>query len=182
MSISNLKKRSISNLKKRIKSLGNPSPPSDISSIPRNILAFRTITMMLSKLQPRQTSSPDSDAFEHQVTAEARREVRISDALAHLAIVEHEVIALATEFTPDGFTVVACASGTPEVPPELEKQPKPESYADQIYGFLFTKNPRRDDPPANPVVTYPNIISAMPPDDMGSQTLGDYIQKLDGSW
>jgi hypothetical protein len=156
-------------------------PSHDPSSIPRNILAFRTITMMLAILKPKQTYSPDSDAFgdtQHQVTAEARQQVRISDALAHLAIIRHEVVALATEYSPDGMTVVACPS-TPDNPPE--RQPKPEGYMDQVLGFLFTKNPRKDDPPADPVVTYPKIISAKQPDDMGSQTLREYIEKLDGT-
>jgi hypothetical protein len=169
--------------------LSNHTPPSDIpsnipSSIPRNILAFRTITMMLAKLQPKQTSesSPgrdrDASSTDYEVSPQTRREVRISDAFAHLAIVNNEVIALVTEYSSDKMAIVACAS-TPENPPE--KQPNPESYVGQCLKFLFSKNPRRDDPPTDPVVTYPKIISTTQPEDMGSQTLRDYIQNLDGS-
>jgi hypothetical protein len=138
--------------------------------------------MMLSKLQPKQSSNPDShcDTFVSRLEPKFRREVRISDAMAHLAIINNEVIALATEYSEDEMTVMACTS-TPEDPPELAKQPESMSYVDQIKSYLFMKNPRRDDPPTDPVVTHPTIISAMPPEDMGSQTLPEYIRKLNGS-
>jgi hypothetical protein len=181
-------------LKNKFKSLGNlrrhynddsdaiPGPsniPSD--DIPRNILAFRTITMMLSNLQPKQSSGPGdsgSDArTEYQLTSEDRREVRISDAMAHVAILDNEVVALATEFREDKMVVVACTSTAEDPsPPELEKQP-PKGYVDEIKSFLFVKNFRRDDPPTDPVVKYPIITSAMPPEDMGSQTLSEYLAR-----
>lgn len=171
----------------QIPSTSNHTPPSDIPSnipshdplsVPRNILAFRTITMMLANLQPKQTlagSSPSRDVL----SAEARREVRISDAFAHLAIVNNEVVALTTAYSSDSMTVVACAS-IPEDPLEKQPEPKPERYVKQCYKFLFTKNPSRDDPPTD-AVTYPTIISTTQPEDMGSQTLLDYIRELDGS-
>ena len=143
-----------------------PSPsniPSHQSSIPRNILAFRTITMMLAKLHPKQTPNPlavDNTFTPDTLSAESLREVRISDALAHLAISEHEVVALATKYDSE--------DNTPQA-------------GDQIISFLFVKNPDRNDPITDPVVTYPNVISATQPEDMGSQTLLDYIQNLDGS-
>ena len=136
--------------------------------------------MMLAMLHPKQSSSPEGDAYvvtdTDQLSVGDRQEVRILDALAHLAIIDHEVVALATERTSEKMTVLACAS-VPEVPPE--KPPQTEGYMDQIISFLMMKNPRADDPPTDPVVTYPNIISASPPEDMGSRTLRDYLQKLD---
>lgn len=156
----------------------NRDIPSD--NIPRSILAFRTITMMLSILQPKQSSGPDSGSdartdSEYQLTSEDRRELRISDAMAHLAILDNEVVALATEYREEEMIVVACTS-TPEDPSplELEKQP-PKGYVNQVKSFLFVKNFRRDDPATDPVVKYPIITSAMPPEDMGSQTLSKYL-------
>jgi hypothetical protein len=169
------------------------TPPSDIpsnipsddqSSIPKNILAFRTITAMLAQLQPKQTSGRDiRDALLDMEDSNpgkarhARREVRMSDALAHLAIIDHDVVALATEYSGDKMTVVACAN-TPEVP--LEKEPKPYAFIDHIKSFLFTKNPRDDDLVPVVPVTHPQITPATQPDDLGSQTLHDYIKKLNG--
>jgi hypothetical protein len=154
--------------------------PSNIpSSIPRNILAFRTITMMLAKLQPKQSFITEGDAYE--VSAGARREVRIFNALAHLATIDNDVVALTTKYTSDGITVLACVS-IPEDPPK--KPPQPEGFIDQIISFVLMKNPCKDDPSTStvtdPIVTYPNIISATQPEDMGSQTLNDYIENLDG--
>jgi hypothetical protein len=187
-------RKSLGNLRSRYDDTSaSPSPPVDIpsniqshdqSSIPRNILAFRTITMMLAMLQPNQSTSPEGDAYlasdTDRLSDSARQEVRISDALAHLAIIDHEVVALATEHTTEKMTVIACAI-IPEVPSENPPQTQPEGYMGRILSFVFMKNPREDDPPTEPVVTYPKIISASPPKDMGSGTLHDYIQKLDGS-
>ena len=156
--------------------------PSNIpSSIPRNILAFRTITMMLAKIQPMQSFITKGDAYE--VSAGTRREVRISNALACLATIDNDVVALTTKYTSDGITVLACVSIPEDLPKNL-KPPQPEGYIDQIISFVLTKNPCKDDPSTstmtNPIVTYPKIISAMKPEDMGSQTLNDYIENLDG--
>jgi hypothetical protein len=179
ISLSNLRSGSNDNDNQQIPSTTNTTSHNP-SSTPTNILAFRTITTMLAKLQPTQTlagPSPSRDALSSQ----ARRDVRISDAFAHLAIANNEVVALATEYSPDSMTVMACAS-SPEDP--LEKQLKPElggrSYIDSTIRFIFTKNPRRDDPPTDPVVTYPNIISTTQPEDIGSRTLREYIDILDG--
>lgn len=183
---------SLSRLRKKFSSMGNlrkddtrsdiPSniPCPDPSSIPRNILAFRTITTMLAKLQPNQPEFSPSTSGVSDVSSDVRRGVRISDALAHLAIVDHEVVAVTTQYTSEGMNVVACASIS-EDPTEKPPQTDSNGLLEHIIGLIFVKNPRKDDPPVDPVVTYPIIISPTQPEDMGSQTLHDYIHNLDGS-
>jgi hypothetical protein len=121
--------------------------------IPQNILAFRTITMLLARIQPKRQPYHNKDREDQALRGdpEVRQHVRISDALTHLASADFDIIAVATsKFTS----------------------------SDRV--FLFAKNPRRDDPLTDPIVTYPNIISATQPEDIGSQMLNDYIENLDG--
>ncbi|KAF8804067.1 hypothetical protein BYT27DRAFT_7194791 [Phlegmacium glaucopus] len=119
---------------------------------PRNILAFRTITTILAQLEPKQKVENSY----HELSGNERLEVKVSDALAHLAVVEHEIVALATERTHTKISVLVCAS-TP---------------------------PHKDGPSAEPPVPtkYPTIIHAMAPEDLGGRTLYDYVDDLMGNW
>lgn len=63
--------------------------------IPKNILAFRLITKTLSGIPQTQTfTSIDNLGDNNRWTAEDRQEVNISDAFAHLAVAEHDVVAI----------------------------------------------------------------------------------------
>ena len=136
--------------------------------VTNKILAFRTITMLLAQLQlKRPPYSEEGMAWEVQRLGsisdrDARQGVRICDALTHLASRQRDIIAVAT------------TSNTQATSSE-------SGCDDRIYPFA--KNPCRDDDPptdGDPIITYPKIISAMKPEDMGSQMLNDYIENLDG--
>lgn len=75
-------------------------PPSSTSEeeekdVPRNILAFRTITKMLEAIQQQRFAFEASPA-DLDLTEAERSELRISNAFATLAVIEHEVVAVAT--------------------------------------------------------------------------------------
>lgn len=62
--------------------------------IPRNILAFRLITKTLNDLS--YAGSPPLNDWGTNWSESEKHEVRISDAFAHLASAEHDVVAIAT--------------------------------------------------------------------------------------
>ena len=90
-----------------------PPPSSPLKDIPRNILAFRTITTLLSQLQPeREFEGPTPKVG---FSAAEQEELRISSALATVAVINHEVVAVVTKpFSPqkpDTLEITACIQG-----------------------------------------------------------------------
>ena len=115
--------------------LSHPQP----NDIPRNILAFRTITRMLASIQqerPFQFSLDNS-----KISGAQHRELKISNAFANLAVAEHNVIAVATVQSPDELNVVACShsDSNDESPPSTS--PNTQS---RCWNFFFASNPRRE--------------------------------------
>lgn len=129
--------------------------PSD--DIPANILAFRTITKLLSLIQqdrsiePQETWHPD---------ATKQRELQIINALATVAVIEHEIVAVVNnhysdvldpELGPPKLSVVAI------VDPPHEKNIAPPSPSWKV---MITQNLRRctlkpspSSPTEHPVIT-----------------------------
>lgn len=80
-----------------------PLPPPPCSTIPQNILAFRFITAALAIIEQQTPfQAIDNLSSESKHAAEwasgERREVRICDALAHLAAAEYNVVAISTNW------------------------------------------------------------------------------------
>jgi len=85
-------------------SISLPTSPS--KDIPRNILAFHTITKLLSQIQQErvfQVSQP-----EPKLQRQERLELKISNAFSTLAVIEHEVVAVVTKRTPEVLNIIAC--------------------------------------------------------------------------
>src|SRR5271156_2419203 len=85
--------------------------PSTLShrpnDIPRNILAFRTITTILAHIQqerPFKFSLNNS-----KISGAQQRELKISNAFANLAITNYDVVAVTTVQSPDELNVIACS-------------------------------------------------------------------------
>jgi len=117
----------------------NSSDPQS-NGIPRNILAFRTITTMLACIQqerPFKFSLNNS-----KISGAQQRELKISNAFANLAVAKHDVVAVATVQSPDELNVVACShsDSNDESPPS----PSPSGLS-RYLDFFFTKNPRDDE-------------------------------------
>lgn len=168
------------------------TPPGDIPSnilfhnsssndVPRNILAFRTITAILAQLQPKQEFKDSESYRQPELSPMDRQAVRISDALANLAITEHDVVALATERTSRNLTVLAYASTIPKEETTPNKE-SPKEERPFLFRFLFTKNFRRKETAPIPSITYPIIVDAMKPEGMGSLMLPEYLENLEGGW
>ena len=119
----------------------SPSPSRSNDDIPRNILAFRTITTMLASIQqgrPFKFSLNDS-----KLSAAQQQELKISNALANLAIADHEVVAVATAHAEE-LSVIACSPSESNDKSPLSK-PLLAPLSDSWLKFIISKNPRKDD-------------------------------------
>lgn len=164
-----------------------PSSGTTLSApIPNGILAFRTITLILSQilnmLPPINT---------HKITPEESREVRIADAFAHIAVANHDIIAITTQRGPVVLNVVAVTESINEDKgetsiPDTSVVQEPETMVGQILGyigFVCLKNAWKNEPDPNmkngspfPVVVSPtNLI-------IGDTPLEDYLCELRGKW
>lgn len=111
-------------------SLDTPLPYPPPKDVPTKILAFRTMTKMLSIMQQEQifkVAWVDSDVD--------TQELVLSTAFATISVIEKEVVAVATKRSYGKLEVIC----SPEIPP---KSPPPWWFM----SFFVTKNFRRDDP------------------------------------
>ena len=125
----------------------------DTDGLYRKILAFRQTVAMLAKVLQttlvKQTDMKKPGGNEWE-------ELRISNSFCAVAIVDHDIIAVATKTHP-GVSIFTCNHPTNEtdVPPWVS--------ISQPWDFLFTKNYCRSDPkPQNPIIL-PIIIKPMAP-------------------
>src|SRR5277367_7020634 len=133
----------------------NLSHPQPNDILPRNILTFRTITTMLARIQqerPFKISLKDSKIIQEQ-----QNELKISNALANLAVTDVDVVAVATEHSPKELNIVAChySESDDESPPSPSK-----NGLSRYWNFLFTKNPRRDEDRGDNFKKSPAIVDA----------------------
>ena len=97
----------------------SPPEPSP-AGIPKNILAFRTITKLLSLIQQERAFQ----ALQPRSEDNRRLELKLINALATVAVIEHEVVAVVTKHfspqTPDTLEITACIQGyTPTIEQEF---------------------------------------------------------------
>ncbi|KAF8809713.1 hypothetical protein BYT27DRAFT_7024111, partial [Phlegmacium glaucopus] len=64
--------------------------------LPTNILAFRTITMLLAKIQQERPLIVSNALDNNTLDLNAKEELRISNAFANLAVTDTAIVALAT--------------------------------------------------------------------------------------
>jgi len=168
--------------KKALPGKGEKSPNDpDVTStpIPENILAFRTITALLAQI-PRTTQLERIDYLEGGIKGSLSRHIlRISDAFAHIAAGEHDIVAVTTNHTvlSTNLEVLAAVTG-PSVP---EKAPStPTNGLARSFLFLWTANPPLTKLPSE--TPYPTIISPSSPHDLHQRTALDYISALEEIW
>lgn len=147
----------------------NPPPPLD--SIPRNILAFRTITQLLSYIQQDQAfriTEPPLEALKDQ-----RLELKLTSAFSTVAVIEHEVVAVVTKRLPTSLQVVACVQPSDVEPLPITPSEPPSNYRDEIWKLLFTQNPRPKSKTvlamtptdSEPIITDARILAELELDD-----------------
>jgi len=120
---------------------GTPLPTSPPKDIPRNILAFRTITKLLSHIQQEQAFQVSWD----NTLPANNEELKLSTAFATIAVIDHEIVAVVTKHTCEKIQVVL-ASQTPIEEPSTDPPPR-SNYKRGFFDFFIAKNPRLKDPP-----------------------------------
>ena len=138
------------------------SPPNDI---PRNILAFRTITTMLHHIQQeRPFKISDSN-----IPDEHSQELKLSNALATVAVADHNVVAVAMVHSAEGLKVIACTQWSNNKGPLSQSSTVLQHY----WRLFFTKNPRRDEGQEN---DYPVVVDAKAPPDCDEAKVDAHVE------
>ena len=159
------------------------SLPYDI--LPRNILAFRTITTLLAKIQQDRPIAYSNAFDRHDLSPENKQELKISNALANLANPDIDVVALVTKFSgfSDALDVVVCGGNL--VGNRDNDQPPPSKSS--IWEILFARNPgnsklpMKELLPTNPVQG-PTISAVEKPADVKSDDAKELIRYIDEDW
>jgi hypothetical protein len=115
-------------------------------AIPENILAFRTITTLLQKIQQQSFT-----ITEEYGSSKSDQALNISTAFSTVAVIDKEVVAVATRHCAERLEVIVCTNLSHDGDQPIT-QPFSSSFMSRIPipSFLITKNFRKDDPePAN---------------------------------
>jgi hypothetical protein len=141
------------------------SQESEDCSKTNAILAFRTITTMLSLIQPTNRNNTEPT----NVSKEQRYELRVLDALSAVLVRRHEIAAVMTKHNNgSGIQVLASANN---LEPALLTIPQSEGVSSRSpLRWFITPNPR--DPARNPnskldSLTTQSIVPALVDPDTG---------------
>lgn len=147
---------------------------SSSAPLPRNILAFRTITSMLSWIQQAQIFE---DPNLKSADPANRKELKIVNALATIMVVDNEVVAVVAKHDvgAEALQAIVCAHLADDKK-NLTHSQSP-GIMGQLWQFLITQNPRRDDPSPScsnrPLIVDPEIPAGLEPNNM--EGLKEYI-------
>jgi hypothetical protein len=161
----------------------NPSP-----ILLKKIQAFQTITTFLGQLQRQALIRPYDLKGQHSpVSVEYRTEIQLCDAFAHLAVMQHDVVAVSTSRDNNQMKIVACSSTSTEE--DMPSDPTQKlSILQRCLNFFCTKNTRYDEEKSESYImtTHPYIIEAKAPDGypetMERETLIKYLNDLEKKW
>jgi len=147
------------------------SPGVTSTDIPPNILAFRTITMLLAQI-PRAKQLERIDYLEDKIMDSVNRQIlKISDAFAHIAGGPDDVTAVTTNHTVRSMDLQVLVTA-PSIPVSL-----PSTQPNGLWSFMCTRNDRKADPPSE--TRYPIIISPPGPHGLSAD---DYLSALHKNW
>jgi hypothetical protein len=142
-------------------------PPQPSRDIPRNILAFRTITKLLSLIQQERAFQ----ALQPRSADNRRLELKLTNALATVAVINHEVVAVVNNLDSDKLDLIVSV--------ESSRIPPSESPAPNLLHVLFPQNYRFSDPKPNST-GQPTISSAEALADIklvGNKTIQQYAEE-----
>lgn len=123
-----------------------PLPDSDGSiSEGGNLAAFRTITTMLAEIE-RGTPVEIGDNLPGLKDSDERQQLKLSNAFSHLAVGQHEVVAVTTRIV------------------------------DKALNVLITKNHERDDNDIFPATAHLEITSPSEPSDLQGRSAFEYMK------
>jgi hypothetical protein len=129
-----------------------PSNGTDNTDVSRNILAFRTITTMLARIQ-QQSLTLNDIIVENQSD---RQKLRILNALATVMVVDHEVVAVVTSPVDSTQLNVLACKAPPHSTTELIP-PSNQSTTGHLWKLLVSGNPRLDSQTSVPCLRDPEI-------------------------
>lgn len=127
-----------------------PSHSTPLTHIPRNVLAFRTITTMLGQIQQeKRFKAEDVEAI---ADPEERLELKISNAFSTVAVIDHQVISVVTKRNVEKLQILATCNTQPPKHEGPLNTPSPSMSAasnlsTSVWQLFVTQNPRR---PSNP--------------------------------
>jgi hypothetical protein len=163
----------------------NHAHPASITSmpqdIPENMLVFRTLTTLLAQLPHAKEIKPfdnfqDPD-WQSRVADQAKQELKISDAFAHLAVAQHDVVVVST-VRGWGLDLLAC---TDQDATETPAESTIRTFAKTAWQFLIARNDRTADS-ATSSGDDPTLIFSQEPSDLKSRTAYEYMKDLESNW
>jgi hypothetical protein len=120
-------------LKKKVSELFTP-PQTDI---PENILAFRTITTLLERIQQHKPFKLLQNEQE-----DPEQDLKLATAFSTVAVIQHEIVAVVANRMPETLKVIVTSN---TISPDQNQQVIPQSIFPDLSSFLFVKNFRKDD-------------------------------------
>ena len=144
--------------------------------IPKNVLAFRTITTLLAKIQ-QEKPVLYTNLDQLDLSSDKANELRISTVFANVANTDVDVIAIATTLSMNKVKVIACTNR--DNSDELVDRSPPSMISD-IWRILFSSNPLSNDNNGHtgedqiPYMAHTAALLGMKPDD--PETLKNYIK------
>ena len=152
---------------------GIPLPTSPPDGVPRNILAFCTITKLLSLIQQEQAFQVN---WENSLAND--QELALSTAFATIAVIDHEIVAVLTKITYEEIEVV-CAAQTSIGDTSIEATPIEDrsikSALMRSFAFIVAKNTRKDEPPipqtGGPTISCVDDAGSMPGIDLNNDEI-----------
>ena len=167
-------------------------------SVPENILAFRTITTLLSYL-PRAHPIDTVDNL-HSLECNDAQSVNITDAFAQLANADFDVVAAAIQYNLNDIEVTSCAptEATCTVGTAVAGADDPQKTTQKTTGimgtvargiqsvaaycFTFVRNDRINNSTSHSVSNNPSLCDAEAPGDLGGRTAFKYIVDMQSKW
>ena len=129
-------------------------PTSPSTEIPRNILAFRTITTLLSKIQQEHAFQVKPRPI---LSSQKRQELEISNAFSTLAVFDSDIVAVVTKRTPYGLDIVASTTQISiNEDPLITQSESPTGVVSQVWR-LISRNYRWSDWGNKPLVIAPPV-------------------------
>lgn len=137
------------------------------------VLTFRTITTLLHLIQQQQEQPLEVTDMKPQ-TAHDRLHLSILNAIATLAVTQHEVVAVTAKYTDHGLELVASANGS-----EAE-EPRSSNHALKVLqDLLITWNPAYSNSSTSISDEYPTLAKPSKPANLKDETDAALLEYLE---
>jgi hypothetical protein len=138
-----------------------------MSKVPKGILAFRSITTLISIIQQGTFTHPSGKEV---TTEDSRQALVLSVAFSILAALEYEVVAVVAKQNLRTLEVIICSN----LPCNKDR-----TFVQWLSDFVFSRNDRWSDGDTDTKCQYPAVILPLAPEGLkGSEDLQGYIASL----